>query len=354
MADKTIPILSLFSGVGGLDLGFRREGFEPLLAIDNDPVAVRTYIRNQGQVAETSNLASRKAARDIVRLWKSRAYEDARGVIGGPPCQAFSSSNVHPIDGDGRAKLVAAFSSIVEAFHREFDIDFFVFENVTGLDRPQHKRRLNNLKRKLEQWFDVFTLKINAADYGVPQNRSRLFVVGFNRKRYSRTVFLQPVPTFKEPRTVRWAIGQLSEPAYYARGLDPKKFPEHPNHWTMRPKSRKFSSRLLRKSRMKGRSFRVLQWNKPSWTVSYGHREIHVHPRGHRRLSVFEAMLLQGFPSSYRILGTLSDQVRLVSDAVPPLLAQAVAKSLRLSLDANLRKTLRSRAGKQLLVTRSP
>jgi len=80
---------------------------------------------------------------------------------------------------------------------------------------------------------------------------------------------------------------------------------------------------------MMGRCFRVLNWDRPSWTVAYGHREVHIHPNGHRRLSVYEAMLLQGFRPDYRLMGTLSDQIRLVSDAVPPPLAGKVAKAIR-------------------------
>ena len=78
-----------------------------------------------------------------------------------------------------------------------------------------------------------------------------------------------------------------------------------------------------------GRSFRVLSWNEPSWTVAYGHREVHVHPNGNRRLSIYEAMLLQSFPKSYKLTGNISNQVRLISEAVPPKLAFCIAKSIR-------------------------
>src|SRR5262249_39448439 len=75
--------------------------------------------------------------------------------------------------------------------------------------------------------------------------------------------------------------------------------------------------------------FKRLVWDKPSLTVAYGNREIHLHPTGRRRISVLEAMLLQGFPKSYELRGTLSEQVTQVSDAVPPPLAAAVARSIR-------------------------
>ena len=75
----------------------------------------------------------------------------------------------------------------------------------------------------------------------------------------------------------------------------------------------------------------TLQWDAPSLTVAYGHREVHIHPGCHRRLSVFEAMRLQGFPDDYELVGTLSAQITQVSEAVPPPLAEAVARAVALA-----------------------
>ena len=93
----------------------------------------------------------------------------------------------------------------------------------------------------------------------------------------------------------------------------------------MQPRSPKFKSGEFGT----GRSFRKLNWNEPSPTVAYGHREIHVHPDGARRLSIYEAMLLQGFPKSFELVGTLSEQVTQVSNAVPPPVARAIATTLK-------------------------
>ena len=79
-------------------------------------------------------------------------------------------------------------------------------------------------------------------------------------------------------------------------------------------------------------SFKVLSWDCPSYTVAYGHNEVHVHPNCHRRLSVYEAMLLQGFSHSYELKGTFTEQVRLISDAVPPPLAEGIASALAQAL----------------------
>ena len=100
----------------------------------------------------------------------------------------------------------------------------------------------------------------------------------------------------------------------------------------MQPKSEKFRNGKLKAGENRGRSFRVLSWDKPSWTVAYGHREIHIHPDGKRRLSVYEAMLLQGLPAWYRLTGNLSAQVQQVSDTVPRQLAAALARRIRQSV----------------------
>jgi DNA (cytosine-5)-methyltransferase 1 len=86
----------------------------------------------------------------------------------------------------------------------------------------------------------------------------------------------------------------------------------------------------------------MLEWEKPSPTIAYGNREVHVHPSGRRRLSVYEALLLQGFPSDYELVGSLSAQISQVSDAVPPPLAQAIAAGIRRQIDQYGRKVLRA------------
>ena len=95
----------------------------------------------------------------------------------------------------------------------------------------------------------------------------------------------------------------------------------------MQPRSVRFREEY--KPVVGARSFIKLGWDKPSRTVAYGHREIHIHPNGHRRLSIYEAMRLQGFPLEYQLTGTLSEQVTQISNAVPPPVAESIAKSLR-------------------------
>ena len=325
-------LLSLFAGCGGLDLGFEGAGFRIGLALDNDPAAVKTYNHNRQQRTALRFDLSSATASDVMGLWEDGGESEGPvGVIGGPPCQAFSVSNVHLNDGDPRALLAMRYADIIGEINSRAGLDFFVFENVKGILQRKHQTVYGEIKRRFrDAGFLVFEAPLDAADFGVAQRRTRVLVIGVNAERVGDRTFEFPKPANANGLlTVRDAIGDLDEPLQFARGLNPLEFPVHPNHWCMRPKSPKFGNGTLTPGTMMGRSFRVLDWDVPSWTVAYGHREVHVHPSGRRRLSVFEAMRLQGFPDSYRLLGTMSDQIRLVSDAVPPPLARAVAGAIR-------------------------
>jgi DNA (cytosine-5)-methyltransferase 1 len=230
---------------------------------------------------------------------------------------------------DPRALLSKNYASILRELNAKYKLDFFVFENVLGLKQTRHDQQFKHFKRLFSTaGFRIFEAELNAHDFGVPQVRKRLFVVGLNRQKYPRKTYLFPTENGMPKQNVRDVIEQLPEPLHFTRGTSATDIPYHPNHWCMVPRSDRFFDGSLKEGDLKGRPFRVLKWDAPSWTVAYGHREVHVHPSGTRRLSVYEAMLLQGFPPDYELCGTLSDQIRLVSDAVPPPLAEALAESL--------------------------
>jgi DNA (cytosine-5)-methyltransferase 1 len=323
-----IPVVSLFSGSGGMDLGFRQQGFVPLLALDSNQVAVDTYnLNHPGHVAQKADL-SLVSGEDIVARVEARdGGHIPRGVIGGPPCQPFSRGNVQSKAGDPRRRLPRSYAEILETLNRRYHLDFFVFENVTGMQSKAHLEVYDELTGLLDMaGFKVYVGILDASRFGLAQVRRRVFIVGLNKELHPEIQFDFPEGQNGSPTSVRDAIWGLPEPVYFRRNLSTLEIPFHPNHWTMQPRSPKFANGTVG---IKSRSFRRLDWDKPSWTVAYGHREIHVHPEGHRRLSVFEAMLLQGFPREYLLPGNFSQQVTLVSDAVPPPLAAAVASSVR-------------------------
>lgn len=329
-------LLSLFCGAGGLDLGFERAGFEISLAFDKKKDGVSSYNLNRGH-------ARTAYCQDIRQLTLDRLDElhggtfAPIGVIGGPPCQSFSQATHRSPDDDPRHELPLVYASLLRRLNARTPVSFFVMENVPGLTRGKHAQRFAKMKRAFKRaGFSVFEQTLNASDYNTPQNRERIFLVGLNRRTLPKKLWVAPMPSTADPAqvTVRSAIEGLAEPKYFERGAERGMFPEHPNHWCMQPKSVKFSTPgALTPGRRGGRSFKTLAWDQPSYTIAFGNREVHIHPECHRRLSVYEAMRLQGFPHEYVLTGTMSSQFNQVSEAVPPPLAEAVAGSLRSLLD---------------------
>jgi DNA (cytosine-5)-methyltransferase 1 len=327
---KQLPkIISLFSGAGGLDLGFKQAGFAIAVAIDAAEAAVQTHKKNFPQTLTQVGDLIKLQPTGVVEIAKQRLSPGQRvAVIGGPPCQGFSRANTGSLPCDPRNRLPSLYLKIVQALQKLYTVEFIVFENVLGIRDKKHIAVFNALKTGIGQLgLHVAERELCAADFGVPQNRRRVILAGLRRG--------QGYGEFKPrrrsgPQTVREVIGGLEEPVYFKHGLNPDRFPVHRNHWTMQPKSSRFSNPGA--SVGDGRSFKRLQWDDVSPTIAFGHREIHVHPDGHRRLSIYEALLLQGFPDTFELEGNLSEQVEQVSNAVPPPLARSIANAVKHAL----------------------
>lgn len=341
---KTKAIISFFSGCGGFDLGFSSAGFSIELALDVDAVAVKSYNYNRDrEVCCVADLAKIDPGKIMQLYRKNCSAASPMGVIGGAPCQTFSNGNVHFNNDDARHLLPRRYACILRILNEKYDLDFFIFENVKGITSPKHSKEYTTIKRLFSRaGFKLFEGELDAADFGVAQHRRRLFIIGFNKLKYPDLEFKFPAAETSVPLTVASKLRGLPQPLLFRRGIQKEDIAFHPNHWTMYPQSRKFTDGSLERDRKQGRSFRVLQWEKPSLTVAYGNREIHIHPDAQRRLSVYEAMLLQGFPEDYELLGTLSDQIRQVSDAIPPQLGAALGKAILNTLDARKPESGRS------------
>jgi len=332
-------LLSLFCGAGGLDLGFEQQGFRSALAYDIRSHSIASYNSNRespiGKVQDIRLLSLKRLDADFGGMFAPE------GLIGGPPCQSFSGANTSDSPDDPRHSLPREYARLVRALNARSRLHFFVFENVVGLIGARHRAVFDDMKQRLHlAGFNVSHSVLNSVDFGVPQKRRRVIVVGFNRALYGDRFWQPPKPSTlpDQWQSVRGAIGHLPDPAYFMKSLSAADIPHHPNHWCMQPKSRRFLDRELISGDMKNRrSFKTLDWGKPSPTVAYGNREVHVHPNCVRRLSVYEAMLLQGFPEEYVLKGNLSDQITQVSEAVPPPLASVIAESVRSQLGLDQR-----------------
>lgn len=323
-------IVSLFSGAGGMDLGFKEVGFTISVAIDAADAAIRTHRKNFPR--------TKSVVADLIELQPYGVIEHVKAkiplgehiaVIGGPPCQGFSRANTGSYAADPRNELPTLYLEIVSELQRLYTVEFIVFENVLGIRDKKHAKTYKALMDGIaDLGFDVTEKELCSLDFGVPQTRRRIVLSGMRKGQGYSQVKPRKRTGLK---TVRQAIGGLKAPAFFEHGLLPQDIPVHPNHWTMRPRSPRFENPESEIGA--GRSFKRLDWNAASPTIAFGHREIYVHPCGHRRLSIYEALLLQGFPEKFVLEGNLSEQVEQVSNAVPPPLARSVALAVKRALD---------------------
>lgn len=340
--------VDIFSGAGGSALGFVMAGFRPLAALDKYRWAVETY---------NANIRVKPVRADAFRFdWKiwSRKLGDVDVLVGCPPCQGFSRLKVNLSGGeDPRNELVLVYLRAVNALAPKA----VVFENVSWIVKsPMFTVFVEGLKKL---GYGVRWAVLDAADYGVPQRRKRVILVGI---RGSEPEEFPPPPTHGNPssrevreglrkpwRTVREAIADLpplgpGETHPYIPNHQTKRLPPHWLELIKRiPKNG--GSRhdvppelLLPAHRRIGRGgfndvFGRLRWDAPSVTITTGcwnpSKGRFVHPEQDRGLSLRECARLQGFPDSYVFRGPPISVARQIGEALPPPLAEAVARSVR-------------------------
>ena len=346
-------VIDLFAGAGGLSLGFARAGFQLALALDNRTAAVETHRRNLGDHAQAMDLAT-----------NDLALPPATVVVGGPPCQGFSSAGLRKC-GDDRNTLVGRFARLVVR-HRPA---MFVFENVEGfLTAEGGSRVLELLSPLIETGYRVHLRKINAANYGVPQHRKRVLAIGAvgwdppfpapTHAAYGAPgaslagALLPPTPTIGEafadlPAAKRAAPGEPEDHYYIpltgtdlkrARALRPgqtmRDLPEAYWHSSYRRRAfrRVMDGTPTEKRGGPPAGLRRLRFDEPSKAVTGGARSEFVHPSEDRRLTVRECARLQTFPDDFSFFGSAAQRMQLIGNAVPPLLAWKIAEVVRESL----------------------
>ena len=325
-----MKLISLFSGAGGLDLGFIKAGFKVLIANEFDKTIWETYEKNHN---------SKLLKGDISEISESD-FPDADGIIGGPPCQSWSEAgSLRGID-DPRGKLFYEYIRILKAKKPKF----FLAENVKGMMAQRHNSAVEEIVNAFEEaGYDVHIILMNAADYGLPQDRKRVFYIGFRK---DLNIEFTPPKPYDEKVTLKDAIYDLKDSAIpaldknYTNG-DKCLLPNH--EYFIGSYSTIFMSRN-----------RVRNWNEQGYTIQASGRQSQLHPQApkmvkvetdlhkfkegyeelYRRLTVREAARLQGFPDDFIFYyKKVEDGYKMVGNAVPVNLAFEVAKSIKSALE---------------------
>jgi len=323
--DQVAPTLvSLFAGAGGLTSGLEAAGFRSLLATDVEPSSKETFSLNLPHIPFHLGPIEKLTREQVLALVKG---EQIDLVAGGPPCQGFSTlGDQNPAD--PRNGLFWCFVRMV----RWLNPAAFLMENVNYL-RTQYGGRY---EREITAAFEMLGYRVqvctlNAADYGVPQIRKRVFFFGTRLDSH----FSWPIPTHGEGLTSYETVGS------HISGI-PNDAPNHSKlrhgetvvaRYRLIPEGGRMPppSELPEKIRRKnfGNTYKRLHRDRPSLTLVPGNNAFPVHPVEDRSLTPREAARLQTFPDWFVFSGNRSAQCRLVGNAVPPLLAQCLGEELR-------------------------
>lgn len=322
-------LISLFSGAGGLDLGFHRTGFRTIVANEYDKKICSTFKVNFPDV----NLIEG----DIRKLNPEYLPSDIHGIIGGPPCQSWSEGGALRGIEDPRGQLFYEYIRILNAKKPLF----FVAENVSGMLSKRHARAVREFLQLFDEaGYNVFMKLLNANDYEVAEDRERVFYVGFRKdlgiKKFS---FPDPIVPKLVLKDCIWDLRNNAIPAL------PKNKTNGdnciiPNHEYF---IGDFSPIYMSRNR-------VRTWEEPAFTVQASGRQCQLHPQapkmikispdkqefvpGHeslyRRMTVREVARVQGFPDTYKFLyEDLNNGYKMIGNAVPVMLAYHLAVRIK-------------------------
>ena len=339
---KNHTVLDLFCGCGGLSLGFEMAGFDVELAIDNWEDALVTYRRNH-QGAKTIN-------GDLLTLQPEevgREYDinNIDVIIGGPPCQGFSVAGKRIVD-DDRNKLYKSFVQFVEYFQPKA----FVMENVPNiLSIGNGAVKEAILKDFSSLGYTVSYKVLTASDYGTPQNRRRAIFVGLR----NGGSFEFPERSVKEFVTTKQALSDLPEDSI----TDGDAYPSAPatqyQKWARKGTTKLYNHQATTHTAETQRIIAMVpdggnyknlpeeMWSlrkvhiawtrmnsqRPCFTIDTGHRH-HFHYIYNRIPTVRESARIQSFPDDFVFMGSRTSQNKQVGNAVPPLMAKAIAEQI--------------------------
>lgn len=324
-----MKVVSFFAGAGGLDLGFEQAGFDIVWANEYDKDIWETYEFNH-----KNTLLDRRSIVDI----ESGEVPDADGIIGGPPCQSWSEAGSLRGIQDKRGQLFYEFMRILADKRPKF----FLAENVSGMLLPSNRVALENIKAMfMEIGYELSFQLLNVSDYGVPQDRKRVFFVGYRKDLGLKFHFPQPTTVSAGQKThLRHILSDLQSNAVPASSNQTNGGDcSYPNHEYM---TGSFSPIYMSRNR-------VRSWDEVSFTIQAGARHIPIHPQApkmvsvaenvrefvkgqehlYRRLSVRECARIQTFPDDFIFKYTqITAGYKMIGNAVPVKMARILAEQI--------------------------
>lgn len=327
IVESSYKLVSLFSGAGGLDLGFERAGFKTIWANEYDKKIWETYSLNFPDA-----VLDRRSIVDV----STYDIPDCDGIIGGPPCQSWSEAGARRGIEDSRGQLFYDYIRVLKAKQPKF----FLAENVSGILQEKHSEAFNGIVKLFEDAGYNLSMKLlDANDYNVPETRLRVIIVGYRKDLKKKFIFPEPQEYKPTLRDAIWDL-RMAKPAKEHNKTNGNEVLFAPNHEYM---IGSFSTIYMSRNR-------VRSWDEPSYTIQAGGRHAPIHPKApkmrfieqnkrifepgyekeYRRLSVRECARIQTFPDDFIFkYDDLADAYKMIGNAVPVNLAFALAKQIK-------------------------
>lgn len=331
-------VISLFSGCGGLDLGFERAGFSVPVANEFDSSIFETFKINHPKTHLIEGDV-RQISRDDILPFISGEVD---GIIGGPPCQSWSEAGSLRGINDARGQLFYDYIRIL----RDFKPKFFLAENVSGMLANRHSDAVKNILKLFDEaGYDVSLTMVNAKNYGVAEERKRVFYIGFRKDLNVSFVFPRGSTENDEDkitlRDIIWDLQFTAVPSAEKNHHNPNAI--NNNEYYTGAYSPIFMSRN-----------RVKNWDEQAFTVQASGRQCQLHPQApkmekveknlckfvegqehlYRRMTIREVARVQGFPDDFKfIYKDTNDAYKMIGNAVPVNLAYEIAVAIKQTIE---------------------
>ena len=325
-----MKVISLFSGCGGLDLGFEKAGFKIPVANEYDKTIWKTFKENH---PDTHLIEG-----DIRKVDESEFPQNVDGIIGGPPCQSWSEAGSLRGIADARGQLFYDYIRIL----RKVKPKFFLAENVSGMLANRHNEAVQNIIKLFEEsGYNISLTLVNAKNYGVAEERKRVFYIGFRKDLNIEFQFPTGSTVDDEKKiTLRdtiWDLQDTAVPAADKNHRNPSAI--NNNEYFIGAFSPIFMSRN-----------RVKSWDEQAFTVQASGRQCQLHPQApkmvkfekndfrfvagkehlYRRMTIREVARVQGFPDEFRFFyENVNDGYKMIGNAVPVNLAYEIAIAIK-------------------------